>query len=179
MKENGIEAVPFVHEKLDDWRDAFTGITTVHAGTGLTVSGAVDDIWMQPDGVLIVADYKATSKEEAITSLKDSPWSEQYARQLSVYRWLLEQNGFRVAPTAYLIYANASKAEADFSNQLKFETNLITVETTTDWIEQTLIDIHATLESEEIPPTGEFCDFCAYREACGKKLYVRHKQNQQ
>lgn len=178
MTKYNIAAVPFAHEKLDTWRDNFTGITTVHAGTGLTISGALDDIWMHTDGSLVVVDYKATAKDESITELSNSPWRDQYARQLSVYRWLLEQNGFRVDSTGYLVYANAFKTEAGFADALVFETNLVTVETTTDWIDKTLHAIYDTLESKAIPPVGEFCDFCTYREACGRKLYARHKQNQ-
>lgn len=178
LKANNVKAVPFQHDKLDIWRDNFEGIITTHTPTGLVVSGALDDIWMQADGTLLVVDYKATCKDGSITSLGDSPWDEQYTRQLSVYRWLLEQNGFIVDPIAYLVYANASKAEADFANKLVFETNLIPVETNTSWIEDTLTAIYTTLNDEAIPPVGEGCEHCAYREAAGKKLYARHLQNQ-
>lgn len=178
VAKHNLKLIPFQHDKLEDWRDNFTGVTTTHQATGLVVSGAVDDIWIDQDGILTVVDYKATAKDEPITAIGDSPWDEQYTRQLSVYRWLLEQNGFRVDETAYLLYANASKTEPAFNNTLVFETNLIPVKTDTAWIDATLAAIHGTLHSEEIPPCGEFCDHCTYREAAGKKLYARYKQNQ-
>lgn len=98
----------------------------------------MDDIWINSDEKLIIADYKSTSKAERIEKLGDSPWEQQYTRQLGVYRWLLEQNGFTVDETGYLVYANASKDEPGFGNQLIFETTLVPVKTEIDWIEPTL-----------------------------------------
>lgn len=132
--------------------------------------GAVDDIWVTPDGTLIVADYKATSKDAKIEKLGDSPWEQQYQRQLGVYRWLLEQNGFTVAEMGYLVYANASKAEDSFDNKLVFETTLVECPTIVDWIEPTLAEIKTCLEASTLPAIGSACEHCPYREAAGKKL---------
>lgn len=177
MLEYKLEMVPFQHKELDAWRDNFTGVIHKDETTGLTVSGAVDDVWQKPDGTLVVADYKSTSKDGRITELGDSPWDVQYTRQLGVYRWLLEQQGFAVDTTAFLVYANASKAEDDFSDRLTFETTLIPVKTDTSWIADTLAAIKATLDSDAIPSVGEMCEFCPYREACGKKLMkMYHEQ---
>ena len=96
MKEYKIDAVPFQHKDIDVWRENFTGITAVHKPTGLTISGAIDDVWVTPEDKLVVIDYKSTSKDGKIEKLGDSPWEIQYTRQLGVYRWLLEQNGFEV-----------------------------------------------------------------------------------
>lgn len=177
MEKYGIEAVPFEHKDMDKWRDPFVGLEFIEPETGLTVSGGVDDIWVKPDGTLIIVDYKATSKEGTITSLSDSPWDQQYKRQLGVYKWLLEKNGFTVDPIGYLVYANASKDEPSFDNKLVFETTLVEVTAETDWILPTLRSIKANLESGEIPPSGQSCEFCPYREACGKKLLTIHNAN--
>jgi hypothetical protein len=123
---------------------------------------------------LIIVDYKSTSKEGSITALSDSPWDQQYTRQLGVYRWLLEQNGFKVDPLGYLVYANASKKEDKFGDKLVFETTLVSVPTEVDWILPTLLSIKATLDSAEMPSIGHSCEFCPYREACGKKLLAIH-----
>jgi CRISPR/Cas system-associated exonuclease Cas4 (RecB family) len=174
MKEYGIDAVPFAHKDLETWRDAFEGITHHHKETGLLVSGAVDDIWELHDGSLVVIDYKATSKDERIVTLDDSAWKDQYARQVSVYQWLLRQNGFTVSDTAYFVYANGDASKPVFENTLSFETTLVPTVGDTDWIEPTLRDIHACLESETYPQIGEACEYCPYREACGKKLQSLH-----
>lgn len=172
-----VDAIPFANEHLNVWRDNFSGIETVHEPTGLRVSGAIDDVWVTPEESLVVVDYKATSKEGRIDSLGDSPWEAQYARQLGVYRWLLEQNGFTVAPTAYLVYANADKAVDAFNDQLVFETTLVPVETDVSWIPSTLTDIQSCLTTDDIPAIGEYCEYCPYRQAAGEKLFRLHKQN--
>jgi len=177
MEKYGVDAVPFIHKNLDVWRENFEGIETHHASTDLVVSGAIDDVWVTPDNKLIVIDYKSTSKEERIESLGDSPWEQQYTRQLGVYRWLLEQNGFEVLPEGYLVYANADKSVDVFDERLIFETTLVTVPAKTDWIESTLEDIKSCLESVELPKIGNMCEYCPYREAAGKKLQAIHKQN--
>jgi CRISPR/Cas system-associated exonuclease Cas4 (RecB family) len=174
MKKYKIDAVPFAHKDLNTWRDNFSGITHTDKKTGLTVSGAVDDIWEKADGTLIVIDYKSTSKNGTIATLGDSPWEQQYTRQLGVYRWLLEKNGFVVNETAYLVYANADKELDAFDDKLIFETTLVPVETDISWIEKTLVDIRTCLEADSLPKTGTHCEYCPYREAAGKKLQAIH-----
>lgn len=176
MDEYNIDAVPFAHNSLNQWRDNFVGISAIHDQTDLEVSGAVDDIWQKPDESLIVIDYKATSKDGSIKTLSDSPWDQQYKRQLGVYRWLLEQNGFKVDPVGYLVYANASKNEELFDNCLKFEATLVEVTTETDWIDVTLSSIKDCLEMSSYPASGKDCEYCPYREACGKKLQAIHNK---
>ena len=46
MVKYGVEAVPFKHPKMDEWRDAMrAGVTYLHKATNFFVTGAVDDIW--------------------------------------------------------------------------------------------------------------------------------------
>lgn len=176
MTQYKIDAVPFKHKMMDTWRENFEGIEYHDPETNMTISGAVDDIWMNRDGKLIIVDYKSTSKEGHITELSDSPWDQQYKRQLGVYKWLLEKNGFKVEDTGYLVYANASKDEDGFDDQLVFETTLVPVEVETDWIEPTLKQIKDCLEKDYIPENGHKCEFCPYREAAGKKLLEIHRR---
>lgn len=168
MTTNNLDAVPFQHEKMDFWRDALRGGVQVdHKPTNLLITGGVDDIWQSPQKELIVADYKATSKEEEITSL-DKEWQAGYKRQAEIYQWLLRENGFTVNAAAYFVYANgdANKdGQEAFNNTLTFDTRLIPYEGNADWVEPTIMDIKACLESSEIPQTGEDCDYCRYREA--------------
>ncbi len=176
MEKYHIDAVPFKDTRMDTWRDAFKGIEHLHESTELLISGAIDDVWQTTDGSLIVVDYKATSKEGTISNLEDISWGKQYQRQISVYQWLLRKNGFSVGDTGYLVYANASKNEDAFDDKLTFETTLVSCTGETEWIEPTLEAIKAVLESDKIPPIGELCEFCPYREASGKKLQSLHKK---
>lgn len=176
MEEYGIDALPLKHKELDRWRDNFSGVEHIHKKTGLTICGAVDDIWQKPNGELIVVDYKATAKEGRIESLADSAWEEQYERQMGVYQWLLRQNGFGVSEIGYFVYANGSSDEDAFDNKLIFETTLVPCEGKSEWIEPTLLKIKETLDGEDLPPIGEHCEFCPYREAAGKKLQALLKK---
>jgi CRISPR/Cas system-associated exonuclease Cas4 (RecB family) len=176
MDEYNIDAVPYKHKDIGVWRDNFVGLSCIHEKTGLVVSGAVDDIWESSEGELIVVDYKSTSKEGKIVTLDDSSWSDQYKRQIGVYQWLLEKNGFKVHKTGYFVYANALQTEEKFDNKLIFDTTLVSCEGDTSWIEDTLMNIKECLESDTYPASGEGCEFCPYREACGKKLQLIYKK---
>ncbi len=169
MIEYKIDAVPFKHVNMDEWRENFKGMAIQHAPTGFTVSGAVDDIWVNKAGELIVVDYKATSKDSKIETLEET-WHEGYKRQMEIYQWLLRQLGFPVSDTGYIVYANAQKDRDGFGAKLEFEITLIAHKGSTDWIEQTLLDIKKCLESNLLPERSEDCDYCRYRESAGKAL---------
>ena len=179
MQKFGLNAIPYQNDKLDVWRDNFAGITYEDNETGFTISGAVDDIWENADGTLSVVDYKATSKDEKIESLSNSGWEASYKRQMGVYQWLLRKNGFNVSPVGYFVYANAlKKGQEGFADTLHFETTVIPCEGDTGWIDETLPKIKAVLDSKQLPPVGNSCEYCAYREASGKKLQaIFHAKN--
>ncbi len=164
MVQNGVAAVPFAHESLNTWRDAFKGIRTLHAVTNLEVFGGIDDVWVDDSGALIVVDYKATAKAKEVTL--DADWQQSYKRQLEVYQWLLRQNGFTVSDTGYFVYANAQFNGDTFNDTLTFTTKLIAHKGSDSWIEPTLVHIKETLESS-IPSVGDSimggeCEFCSY-----------------
>lgn len=175
MKSYGLNAIPFSHPKMDEWRDSLRGGVVCKHSTGMTVCGGVDDIWVTPDDELIVVDYKATSKDGKIESL-DEEWHDGYKRQLEIYQWLLRQNGFKVSNTGYWVYANASKDKKAFDGQLEFEITLVPHVGSDAWIEDTLLDIRSCLESELLPEPSADCDFCRYREVVGKKMMVFGKK---
>ena len=59
MKAYGLDAVPFQHEKMEEWRDSLRrGITYLHPQTNLFFTGGVDDVWIDKEGKLIIVDYK-------------------------------------------------------------------------------------------------------------------------
>ena len=175
MTQYGIDAVPFQHKDMDTWRENFEGLEYRHPETGFTISGAVDDVWVNPRGELIIVDYKATSKNGTITSLSDSSWEGAYKRQMGVYQWLLGKMGFPVSSTGYFVYANADGDKKAFDATLEFEVTVVPCEGDTAWIDETLPRIKETLDADAVPPTGKDCEYCPYREAAGKKLLALHK----
>ena len=165
----GVDAVPFKHPDMNKWRDALRGgVEYLHQPTNLLVTGGVDDIWINPQEELIVADYKATSKKDEITAL-DKEWQGGYKRQAEMYQWLLRKNGFKVSNTAYFVYANGDAGKAGFFNKLEFRTNIIPYQGDDSWVDQVILDIKKCLDGNTIPAAGKYCDFCAYREAADKK----------
>lgn len=168
MARYGIDAVPFQHPKIDIWRENFKGVDFFHASTGFTVSGAVDDVWVNPAGELYVADYKATSKDAEVTL--DAEWQDGYKRQMEVYQWLLRQNGFTVSDTGYFVYVNGRTDLEAFDGKLEFDVKIIPYTGSDAWVEGTLQKIKACLDSDAIPQPGNECDYCTYREAVGSVL---------
>jgi hypothetical protein len=164
MHAYGIDAVPFMHPDIDEWRENFKGIRYTHEKTGFTVSGAIDDVWVTPKNELIVVDYKSTSKDEKIVAL-DQDWHDGYKRQMEVYQWLLRRLGFTVSPKGYFVYANGRKDLEAFDAKLEFEVTLVPYVGSDDWVEGTLMDIRKTLDSDIIPESSTSCDHCAYRDA--------------
>ena len=174
MAEYGIDAVPLQHPKMDIWRDNFKGVEHIHEPTGFTVSGAVDDIWVNPKGELHVVDYKATSKDGEVTL--DAEWQIGYKRQMEVYQWLLRHNDFTVSNTGYFVYVNGRTDLEAFDGKLEFDVKIIPYTGSDAWVEQTLLDIKACLESPTVPAQGEDCDYCSYREAVGEVLQAIHAE---
>lgn len=167
MTDNQIKAVPYQHKDLDKWRYNFTGVTALHQPTNFHIFGAIDDVWVNPSGELIVVDYKATSKAKEVNI--DSDWQISYKRQVEIYQWLLRANGFAVSDTAYFVYTNARIDVDGFANVLKFKTKLIPYTGDAGWVEPTLLKMKASLESE-MPPVGVAamggtCEFCTYARA--------------
>lgn len=165
----GLGVIPFIHEKLDEWRDTFKGVTTHHLPTNLLVTGAVDDLWIDKDGKIMVVDYKATSKASEVSI--DADWQHSYKRQMEVYQWLLRQNGFDVSPTGYFVYCNGRRDRHEFGGMLEFDISLIPYTGDTAWIAPTLHDVRACLESNTVPMHAPSCDFCRYRQSVRDVLH--------
>jgi hypothetical protein len=164
FKDNGIDAVPFDHPKMDEWRENFKGIRYINEEEGYNFGGAVDDVWQKPNGELIISDVKSTAKKVFDW---DKTWSEwdypkAYKRQLEIYQWLFRRNGFEVAKEAYLVYFNGLKNEPFFNQELKFELHVIKLDCDDSWVEEKLLEAVNLLKSDEFPPPSESCDVCSY-----------------
>ncbi len=166
MEEYGLDAIPYEHPDLNKWRDTFVGVQYFHEPTGLMFTGAVDDVWVKPKGELIVVDYKATAKEGEVSL--DADWQDGYKRQMEFYQWLLRQNDFDVSDTGYFVYVNGKTDRKAFDGKLEFDIKLIPYEGNGSWIEGTLLKIKKVLDSDNIPNSGEDCDYCRYVEAVEK-----------
>ncbi len=163
MKAYGIEAVPFRHEKMDEWRDSRTrGITFLHEPTNLIITGGVDDLWINTKKELHIVDYKATAKTGEVNL--DAQWQDGYKRQAEVYQWLFRKNGFKVSDISYFVYCNGQADREAFDGKLEFEVKVIPYKGDDGWVEKTIIDAHRCLMGTKVPKMDPDCDHCRYWE---------------
>lgn len=161
-----VDAKPYSHEKLNEWRENFVGVQFEHTTSNLVIFGAVDDIWVNPSGELIVVDYKATAKDKEITELgPEGGWHDVYRRQMEVYQWLLRQLGFSVSDTGYFVYANGIAKNDGFFNKVEFRTNVFPYKGDSTWVEARITELKKVLDQDDTPEVGKRCTYCPYARA--------------
>lgn len=154
IKKYNINAIPYKSDKIDSWRHNFTGIQFHHKPTDFLVFGAVDDVWVNPQGELIVVDYKATGAN----SYRIYP---AYKRQMEVYQWLLLANGFKVSKTGYFLFAKVNKPGGFAAGKLSFDLFLEPLEGGSAWVEPSIFEAKKLLD-QAIPAYGEKCLYCQF-----------------
>jgi len=172
MKTYNINAVPFKHAKMGEWRNNFKGLRAYHKSTNFVIFGAVDDIWLVPGKTLKVVDYKATSINGKINL--DDRYKVAFKRQMEIYQWLLrrqedlKKEGYQVSNEGFFVYANARKDEKAFDKKLEFNVEIISYLGDDSWVEGKIIEAHNCLMDDEIPKPALECEYCNYRKAALK-----------
>ena len=86
-----------------------------------------------------------------------------YRRQLDFYAYLLKLNDFKVHDTGYWLICNATDGEQKtFNKTVNFKTTLLSYKLNTDYIEDSLVDLKACLDSDKYPSSGQDCDNCRW-----------------
>jgi len=176
MKQYKIDAIPFEHPKLSEWRDdyyRYVGASVIHPKTNLKITGIIDDIWQNPQEELLIVDYKSTSTTKEI-SLEDK-WKKGYKHQIELYQWIFRQLGFKVSPTGYIVYANGRRNNPRFDAKLEFDLTIHPFEGDDSWVEPVLKKIKKCLDSDKLPDPGvneegHMCEHCAYKKASAEKV---------
>lgn len=153
--------VPFQHPDLEIWRANFQGISYHHKETNFILTGAIDDLWQNDKGELIIVDYKATSRNYNIDSVNHL--SEDNKKQADFYTFLLQKNGFTTESFAVFLYCNAKRTCQKFDSRLNFDIKMIKYRVDTSWIGITLQNIKKTLEKNLPPSYNPNCDYCNYQ----------------
>lgn len=159
MQRYGVDAVPFQHPNIDEWRENFKGVRYHHVHTNLLVTGAVDDLWCNPAEEVMIVDYKATAKSGEITI--DAEWQQSYKRQMEVYQWLVRRQDLRVSDTGYFVYCNGQDGPA-FDGRIEFAVKLLPYTGSDIWIEDALFRVKECLASDIMPIANDNCEFCGY-----------------
>ena len=158
--EYGIDAKPFKHPDIEDWRTRNKGIGFLDNDTNLYFYGLVDDVWISTINEKLIVDYKATSKKGEVSL--NAPWQISYKRQVEIYQWLFRKNGFDVEDIAYFVYCNGRSDKDEFNNILEFKTKIISYKGDSDWIDPITREIKKTLDSDNIPLSDPNCEYCRY-----------------
>jgi hypothetical protein len=142
------------------------GVQYLHQPTNLLVYGAIDDLWVDPAGEILVVDYKATAKSSPVSL--DAPWQISYKRQVEIYQWLLRHNGLSVGKTSYFVYTNGRLDLDGFFNKVEFETKIIPYVGDDSWVDAALVKIKKCLEQDSIPAAAKDCEYCQYARSRAK-----------
>lgn len=171
MEQYGIKAVPFQHEKMDQWRHNFEGVQYLHQSTNFLIFGAIDDIWLSNDNELIVVDYKATSVNKEVTL--DDEWKVVYKRQMEIYQWLMRHSpdfaDHKVSDTGYFVYVNGKTDSQAFDAKLEFDVNVLPYKGDDSWVEDKVTEAYQCLSADVIPESGKNCEYCQYRARARQK----------
>jgi hypothetical protein len=166
ITKNNLNFIPFQHDKIDYWRDALRGgIAFTDPDTNLEIHGGVDDIWFNPkNNELVVVDYKAQSKKEAveIEAYLEDPYHQSYKVQMDIYVYILRQMKFKVSDTAYFLVCNGLKTPDKFDATLQFDLTLVPYKTNDSWVKNKIIDMKKTLEAKDVPEINKFCEKCLF-----------------
>ena len=158
-----IDAIPFDHPEIDNWRNNRKGIFFKDYKNKFHFFGAIDDVWIKPNGQLIVSDIKATSKNEFNwEAISNYNFSKGYKRQIEMYQWLFRKNGFDVSNTGYLVYFNGLRNEKRFDQKLQFEIHMIKLECNDDWVQKAILKACELLNNNSLPTASKKCSTCLY-----------------
>ncbi len=172
VEEYGIDAVPYNHKDLKQWRGevtAYVGAVALDEKSNLLVNGLVDDVWINSKEELVIVDYKATSTTKEI-SLEDQ-YKQGYKRQMEIYQWIFRKLGHKVSSTGYFVFANAQKDREKFDGKLEFEMTILPHLGTDGWVNLALLELKECLLSEQLPKPSPDCDYCTYRQRSVQAAY--------
>ena len=152
FKQNGLNIKPFKHKDIEEWQNSRSGIKYLDEKHNLLFYGGVDDIMINEKEELVVIDFKATARKSEILS-SSNIWNngETYKRQLEVYSWLLQKNGFNVSSTGYLMYYNGDASKPYLGKEMHFRRTLVPFNLKTDWMDNAGKTIYEVLQSDTIP----------------------------
>jgi hypothetical protein len=164
--ENGIDnLIPFSHEDMEIWTNSFKGVSYYNHEQNIEWYGGIDDCLVNKDTCeLHMVDTKATSKQSTINTLHDVyNEGKSYKRQLEIYAYLFEKNGFNVSSKGFLMYYNADKTRNSMDLTLHFKRTLVHVDLDWSWVDQTTQEMFELLEQNLTPELRvNKCNQCTY-----------------
>ena len=166
FRDYNLNIKPFNHPDLKDWQSTRKGIQYLHEKYNILFYGGVDDIMINEKDELVVVDFKATARKNPLNTPKDVfGGGETYRRQLEIYSWLLQKNGFSVSTAGYLMYYNGDASKPSLGETMYFRRTLVEFFLNTDWIDPTIDSMYNCLQDDSVPQLDtDSCEQCLYRE---------------
>jgi len=137
--------------KLEEWRNNRKGLRYFDDESGITLMGAVDDIFVNEKGQLVPLDFKTRGYP-----LKEDT-HEHYQHQLDIYAYLLEKNGYKTANFAILLFYHPLCVNSHCN--VEFHADTVKMQTNTGNAEKLFKEAVRTVKGD-IPHKTEDCPFC-------------------
>lgn len=141
---------------LDQWRNWRTGLEYHDERRNAVLFGALDDC-LVADGLYIPLDYKTKGSPPGA-----GDGERYYQTQLDAYALLLQENGFPVAPYAYLVYYYPREVQE--GGFVAFHVQPIRVATDPERVRALFERAVKLLRGSEIPQRHTNCEYCAWNE---------------
>jgi len=147
-------------EKLDMWRNNLQGLRFTDEKTGVTLMGAIDDLFVTSKGKYAPLDFKTRGFPRKENT------HEFYQAQMDIYSFLLEKNSLPPADFAILIFYHP--LGVDENHNVIFDPDPVKVSVDRRHGERIFLDALSCLLGEE-PEPSESCEFCRWAEKAGEK----------
>ncbi len=139
-------------DKLNEWRDTFKGLRFKDE-TGMTLMGAIDDLFVTKDGKYAPLDFKTRG------SPRKENTHEYSQHQMDLYSFLLEKNGMQPAKFAILIFYHPMGVNE--KHDVVFDPDPFKIPVSPARGERIFRDAVKCLLGD-MPESGEGCEFCRW-----------------
>lgn len=133
---------------------------TTDPGSGVTLTGRLDDLLQEPDGGYRIVDYK--SGKPGLEKAR-----RYYQHQMDGYAYLAEAGGYRPVKDAVLVFFEPVKGEALDRGQVEFRITPQPLWTNPRRVPALLLQARELLEQPEPPRAGPECEWCGWTRMVG------------
>ncbi len=155
--------------ELPVWRENFKGVQYFDEDLNAMLYGAVDDVLQLADGSLAVIDYKSSGSREIKIY-------DDYQKQMDIYTYLLDRNGFKTHTEAYFVFYQVDKTGGGFQNALPFIESLKAVKADKSWVGDVFEQAVMVARRNTPPEITMPCPHCVYVQQAGKFPFASEEQ---
>lgn len=153
-------------KKLNQWRNWRTGLSYTDESLNATLSGALDDVLVDPSTSSGQAYYLPLDYKTRGYALKEDA-ENYYQHQLDLYSLLLEENGMPTKGVAYLLYFHPVELLKEGPGLVRFEVTPKREEASVERARELFVSA-VKIAQGEIPRAHTDCAFCSWGAFLGK-----------